>query len=172
MQRTTSFPPFVSPAGRAEPIHPRQDSLPSIDEFLDELPPIEDFIAVEPAESYEYPEPHAAAPDEGIAGLPVATGIPAAAPEGWAPAEFQSYDWDSLAALTRQGQRQTAAESWSDADWPSPSEVPPTADEVANALDGIARRIRSGELVIENLYGTQPEAAMAAALAILLRMRG
>ena len=172
MQRTTLFPPFATPVGRAEPVHPRQDSLPSIDEFLDELPPIEDFVEVQSAEPYEYPEPDASAPDEGITGVPVATGIPAAPPDGWAPAEFQSYDWDSLAALTRSGQRQTAAESWSDADWPSPSEVPPTADEVASALDGIARRIRSGELVIENLYGTQPEAAMAAALAILLRMRG
>ena len=44
--------------------------------------------------------------------------------------------------------------------------------EIADALDGIARRIRSGELVIDNLRGTPPEAAMAAALAILLKMQG
>jgi hypothetical protein len=42
---------------------------------------------------------------------------------------------------------------------------------VARALDGIAQRIRSGELVIDQLSGTPPEAALAAALAALLRMR-
>jgi hypothetical protein len=162
MPRAISFPPFVAP-GR------RDDSLPPIDDFLDELPPIEDFVAGE-IDSYTPVEP---VEQEGeSAPLPVAAGSPGTDADGWAPAEFQSYDWESLAVLTRPASRPTAEESWSDADWPAPEDIPPSADEVADALDGIARRIRSGELVIENLYGTQPEAAMAAALAILLRMRG
>lgn len=162
MPRMNSFPPFVAP-GR------RDDSLPSIDDFLDELPPIEDFVSDElvssaPVEAVEQ--------EEESTQLPVAVGNPGTNADGWAPAEFQSYDWESLGALTKPATRPTAEESWSDADWPAPEDIPPSADEVADALDGIARRIRSGELVIENLYGTQPEAAMAAALAILLRMRG
>ena len=165
MPRANSFPPFVAP-GR------RDDSLPPIDDFLDELPPIEDFVASE-TESYAPAEPvEEVEPEQETAPLPVAVGSPGTNADGWAPAEFQSYDWESLAALTKPASRPTAEESWSDADWPAPEDVPPSADEVADALDGIARRIRSGELVIENLYGTQPEAAMAAALAILLRMRG
>jgi hypothetical protein len=165
MPRTTLFPPFVAPGQH-------DDSLPPIDDFLDELPPIENFVASE-VESYASFEPVGAPePEEENAPLPVAVGSPGTNADCWAPAEFQSYDWESLAALTKPASRPSAEESWNDADWPAREDIPPSADEVADALDGIARRIRSGELVIENLYGTQPEAAMAAALAILLRMRG
>ena len=47
-----------------------------------------------------------------------------------------------------------------------------SANEIASALNDIADRIRSGELAIDNLHGTPPEAAMAAALAALMKMRG
>jgi hypothetical protein len=150
--------------------------MPSIDEFLDGLPPIEDFV------DFGSPDVASSEPEAELEDTAVVTESAAPQVDGWAPAEFQSYDWESLAALNRSAPRQTAEESWSDADWPAPGEVEarfraesgasPSANEVADALDGIARRIRSGELMIENLYGAQPEAAMAAALAIILRMRG
>jgi hypothetical protein len=170
MLRPTSFPPFASP------VKP-ETSMPSIDEFLDELPPIEDFV------DFGSPEVASSEPSAELEDAVVVTESPTPQIDGWAPAEFQSYDWESLAALNRSTTpRQSADESWSDTDWPAPGEVEarfraetgtsPSANEVADALDGIARRIRSGELMIENLYGGQPEAAMAAALAIILRMRG
>ena len=170
------YPPFVRPgAAMPAPVAARIDELPSIDEFVDELPPIEDFLADfvendrETAEEYDLPR----TPSEAL---------PAVGAEGWAEGAWQSYDWSSLSSLNRQNPGRTSAEeSWGDSDWPGgedqagsalDSSVTPDAEEIANALDGIARRIRSGELVIDNLHGTRPEAAMAAALAVLFRMRG
>jgi hypothetical protein len=170
------FPPFARPGRRVStPTAAAQvaETLPSIDEFVDELPAIEDFLADQPpaipvADSWEEPSPQS-------------TPQVSAPAEGWAAGEWQSYNWDSLSALKRDNPRQSAAESWGDSDWPLDetdsrnalgNSITPGADEIANALDGIARRIRSGELVIDNLHGTPPEAAMAAAIAVLLRMRG
>lgn len=168
------YPPFVSPGKRAvAPEIEERDELPSINDFVDELPPIEDFLHGHDAGEGDpvevYGAPAAAAP------------APAAGAEGWAQGEWQSYDWSSLSSLNRQNVgRPTAEESWGDSEWPGEDDqqpardpsITPAADEIADALDGIARRIRSGELVIDNLHGTPPEAAMAAALAVLLRMRG
>lgn len=162
--RRPIFPPFAQPGprtaswrqpvaeGAADP--PAEDDLPAIEQFLDELPSIEDYVAAAPG------------PDE-----------------GWAIAGWQSYDWSGLASLGRQSAELIEAEaSWSESAW-EPDARPgatlrgwagsgPTASEVAAALDGIAVRIRSGELPIEQFRGMPPEAAMAAALAALLRLRG
>lgn len=163
--RRPIFPPFAHPGphtapgrqpiaeGAADP--PADDELPAIEQFLDELPSIENYLDTTMAE----------------------------AEEGWAVAAWQSYDWSGLASLGRQSAELIEAEaSWSDAEWaqdaPSATAmgnwagVGPTASEVAAALDGIAVRIRSGELPIEQFRGMPPEAAMAAALAALLRLRG
>jgi hypothetical protein len=53
---------------------------------------------------------------------------------------------------------------------PGPSGT--SAEEVANVLDDLAYRIRSGELPIDQFTNQPPEAAMAAALAAMLRKRG
>jgi 3-methyladenine DNA glycosylase/8-oxoguanine DNA glycosylase len=45
-------------------------------------------------------------------------------------------------------------------------------EEVATALDEIARRIRSGELSLQEFRGTPPEAAIAALFAAFLRKKG
>lgn len=150
------FRPFAHPApvadGAADPS--AEDDLPAIEQFIDELPSIEDYLVAAPG------------PDE-----------------GWAVAGWQSYDWSGLASLGRQSALLIEAEaSWSESEW-EPDARPagrlrdwagsgPTASEVAAALDGIAVRIRSGELPIEQFRGMPPEAAMAAALAALLRLRG
>jgi hypothetical protein len=175
------FPPFTRPGAPVMMAAPMQDELPSIDLFLDELPPIEDFLAVE--EEGEASVSEEAARSEEMPPVSVD-----GAAEGWASGDWQSYDWNSLSSLNRTAPRTGAAEAWGESEWPGDEMQPrdatqnqtqyrsntgtPGADEIADALDGIARRLRSGELVIDNLQGTPPEAAMAAALAVLLRMRG
>lgn len=173
------FPPFVRPGSTASSsAAANADELPSIDDFIDELPPIEDFVAdfAENERAADRPAEHVEAPST------PSRGLPAVGAEGWAGGDWQSYDWSSLASLNRQNpHRQTAEESWGESDWPGregtsasgfDSAVTPGATDIADALDGIARRIRSGELVLDNLQGIEPEAAMAAALAVLFRMRG
>ena len=171
------YPPFAKPGLHGE-LRPKEvaEVLPSIDEFLDELPPIDDFLEVgAPAESAR-----AAAWSPVEEQLPV---VEMSTEEGWAAGTWQSYDWGSLASLNRAIPEGAGAdETWGAADWPEPYSTAsrprgdrgasPSADEVADALDGIAHRIRTGELIIDNLQGMPPEAAMAAALAVLLRMRG
>ena len=176
MSRTLRYPPFVPGAPRPAFSPPAVEQIPSIDEFLDELPAIEDFLAHDnPVEL----------PEAGYAGdFDSETGDWEQGEEevdGWAISEWQSYDWSSAAALSRERSESHSGGDTraSESSWRAQRErvrtrpaASPTADEVASALDGIASRIRSGELVIDNLQGTPPEAAMAAALAILLRIRG
>jgi hypothetical protein len=173
------YPPFAVPGEKVTRVHEESPSLPSIDEFLDDLPSILDFTMVDGV-SDEVPvaEPEA-----------LAAFTPAPMEDGWASESWQSFDWQSASALAeRHSERDAASADWAGTSWDaeddsespgqfvSPGPEQPSrksaADEVASALDGIARRIRSGELVIEDLEGRPPEAAMAAALAILLRMRG
>ena len=170
------YPPFAKPAPPMEARRQQvEEVLPSIDEFLDELPLIDDFLDMDaPAEIVRTVDMEVA--DVG--------GIEGSGLEsGWAATDWQSYDWGSLSSLNRAIPHGAGSdETWGDADWPEPYPkashahanrgTTPTADEIADALDGIAHRIRSGELVIDNLHGMPPEAAMAAALAVLLRMRG
>jgi hypothetical protein len=169
-------PPFAKPA---PPVQPRREEivevLPSIDEFLDDLPSIDDFLDVDAPREIQ-PQPDYPLVAESATWRTQSE-------EGWAAGDWQSYDWGSLSALNRAIPHGAGSdETWGESDWPEPYPVAPrssadrggapTADEVADALDGIAHRIRSGELVIDDLHGTRPEAAMAAALAVLLRMRG
>ena len=146
--------------------------LPAIGEFLDELPPIEDFLAADTDDSELQPIEELA-PDE-------------QQDDGWAVAEWQSFDWSSLGSIARRAEGSAAQADWATTEWTSEaadayytaddsdrwSSAEASAHEVADALDDIAARIRSGELPIDKLHGTPPEAAMAAALAALLRMRG
>lgn len=121
---------------------------------------------------------------------PSETGPPEQGAEGWAAGEWQRYDWSSISSLGRQSADSVAADAdWGTTEWSAEAtgvfgDLPglhardtgggarPTAHEVAVALDDIARRIRSGELLIDQFRGSPPEAAMAAVLAALLRTRG
>jgi hypothetical protein len=184
----TVHPPFAAPGSRQNvPRRAHVESLPSIQEFLDELPSIDDFID---HSTIELP-PIADFVVDGHAGAEPAGQHhdsdwfeqEAYDAEGWAVAGWQDFDWTRAASLGVRSQAEDEANSaWDTLDWSAPvvrstpsgerrGDAPPSADEVARALDGIARRIRSGELVIDQLSGTPPEAAMAAALAALLRMR-
>lgn len=189
---------IVVPEGAADP--PADDDLPAIERFLDELPSIGDYLAddIEVTAPTGVPvsignQEHAAA-IAGVETRDALLGGPAQDAEGWAVSNWQSYDWSGVSSLGRpSADRAEADASWGATDW-SRSDVGnreargetaalggmgsmaasggPNADEVAAALDGIARRIRSGELPIDQFRGTSPEAAIAAALAALLRMRG
>lgn len=182
------YPPFAGPGSAVAPSPTRADDIPSIHDFLDELPSIDefvdlaspglpsidDFLAGDSADESWRPQDEEAQRDEFDS-------------DGWAIAGWQSFDWDGAAALgVRPQERPMARDSWDTREWSEAPlshqsgqgtgrrgqpDMPPSADEVARALDNIARRIRSGELLIDQLSGTPPEAAMAAAIAALLRMR-
>ncbi len=187
------YPPFAAPdrlgaaavsirEGAADP--PADDDFPPIEQFIDDLPSIDIYLAEEAR--YIAPEPP-----------PQMSAAPAQNSEGWAISGWQSYDWTGLASLGRQTSEKSQAESeWNATEWsgPAPEHDPtgffddvdtfagtpaggvhfsgPSANEVAAALDAIARRIRSGEISIDPLRGMPPEAAMAAALAAMMKLRG
>ena len=167
--RSPRYAPFVPPAprdratlipqGAADP--PADDDLPLIEQFLDELPSIEDYLD-------DAPVPAEVAPASVTAPVEHDT-------EGWAISGWQSYDWHSLAHLGHApDNRLTPEEAWNPGPWPVSvtADPGPSADEVAAALDDIAQRIRSGELPIDQFRSSPPEAAMAAVIAAMLRLRG
>lgn len=164
--RQRLHPPFAQPdpGRRATPpsaaptIEDPADELPSIQEFVDELPPIEEFIV----------EPQPVKRTTPLTGLEIDD-------EGWAAADWQSYNWSGIATLGAPAPEAVEAHAaWSSTDWDPASsrrgELP--ALEVAAALDEMARRIRSGELSLAQFHGTPPEAAIAAVFAALLRNKG
>jgi hypothetical protein len=168
--RRKVLPPFAQPdPGRrvasdvvaSEMVEPPE--LPSIDQFVDDLPMIDEFLA-EPAAPVE---PQKVSPQGG--GL-------ATDDEGWAVTDWQSYDWSGIASLGAPAPEEVEAHAaWSSTNWDSAtgrrsSGMPP--HEVAAALDEIARRIRSGELSLAQFQGTPPEAAIATVFAALLRAKG
>lgn len=93
-------------------------------------------------------------------------------PEPWATGEWQRYDWRAAAALGPED-RARAAQAWADLDWEGDarSRASQRNDEIAAALEEIARRVRAGELHVHGHAGMSAEAAAAAALAALLAKR-
>ena len=174
---TRRFAPFVKPVARedrpdlvpegaADP--PSFDDYPPIEQFLDELPSIDDYVLDELAP----------VDVEEDAAFPAAVGNrdePTHDSEGWAISGWQSYDWSGLAALARP-LGDTAESAWNAGDsrtgYSGGAAGTSDAEEVAQVLDDIAQRIRSGELPIDQFRTSPPEAAVAAALAAILRTRG
>jgi len=187
-------PPFAQPdpGRRATPAAKAEAELPPIEEFLDELPSIDEFLASEaPApigpdwsETSLYRPSPAAQPrvQSRTPQRSVQTTPPEIDNEGWAVGDWQSYDWSEVASLGAPAPEAVEAHAaWSATDWDSarrrlsdlstrPGGLP--AEDVAAALDEMARRIRTGELSLERFHGTPPEAAIAAVFAALLRTRG
>ena len=95
MTRGLKYPPFAKPApqqeSRAAESVSREETLPSIDDFLDELPAIDDFLLGE--EEY--------VADQQVESYPAETEAEASTEEGWAAGAWQSYDWSSVASLNR-----------------------------------------------------------------------
>lgn len=219
-KRGLIHPPFYGPAAEARgeslpSIDVFLDDLPLIDEFTETA--AGETVSVEtgfPADQYyagfgddngggytqEYDTGYALV-DEAADSVRDSGDYPLASPSetataeqgagGWAPGEWQGFDWSSISSLGRQSAERVAADAdWGATEWSTEATgavddlrgLPAhdtggggagvTAREVAVALDDIARRIRSGELLIDEFRGSPPEAAMAAVLAAILRTRG
>jgi hypothetical protein len=165
-ERQRLHPPFAQPGAARRPtpaaavatVEASAAELPSIDEFVDDLPLIDDFLAEAEPEPVKRTTP--------LSGLVIDE-------EGWAAADWQSYDWSGIASLGAPPPEAVEAHAaWSSTDWDPASVRQGGALEVAAALDEMARRIRSGELSLEQFQGTPPEAAIAALFAALLRTKG
>jgi len=92
----------------------------------------------------------------------------------WILEEWEQYDWKKAATLTADQDIVAAQQAWGDLEWESDAAAatrqrPP--ELVATILEGIARRIRAGELRVNGTPGMSEEAALAAVLATLLGLR-
>jgi hypothetical protein len=136
-----------------------------------ELPPVEHFmdaVAEDGAAPGGNGDPITHAFD------PAPEDADAAAPE-WGDTDWAQYDWRAAAALG-EGADPAATSAWSETDWENASlparDVRETAAKaIADALDGIARRIRDGELVVPSTGAGANPAAIAATLAALLGVK-
>lgn len=138
-----------------------------------ELPPIEHFTDTIAQEGAPVVGDYGFAPDDPFAALP----LPSTSDEyGWEETDWQRYDWRSAAALGEAGDP-AANSAWAQTDWENPVSAARDAREsaaqaIADALDGIARRIREGDLVIPPPPAAVPDpATIAATLAALLGVR-
>src|SRR5688572_30378281 len=100
---------------------------------------------------------------------------PAARETGsWILEEWEQYDWKKAATLAADPNVAAAQQAWVDLDWEGdpggePRQRPP--ELVATILEGIAQRIRSGDLRVSGGPGMTEEAALTAVLAALLGVR-
>jgi hypothetical protein len=139
-----------------------------------ELPPIEHFT-----ESAEDHGMYTAESDAMQAADPFAEADPVTEADsfGWEETDWQRYDWRSAAALGENTDPE-ASSAWAQTDWGIAGAPPPkdpresAARAIADALDGIARRIREGDLVIPPAPSAVPDpATIAATLAALLGVK-
>lgn len=92
----------------------------------------------------------------------------------WILEEWEQYDWKKAATLTADADVVAAQQAWGDLEWESDSSAAARQRQpemVAGILEGIARRIRAGELRVNGARGMSDEAALAAVLATLLGLR-
>jgi hypothetical protein len=177
------------------------DELAPISDFMHVEPPasIADFLAPETSfettspvnDSYVLPPIEhftEAAEDQGMytgdggvaeSADPFAAGDPEAEADsfGWEETDWQRYDWRSAAALGETTDPE-ASSAWAQTDWGIAGAAQPkdpresAARAIADALDGIARRIREGDLALPSAAGAVPDpATIAATLAALLGVK-
>jgi hypothetical protein len=94
----------------------------------------------------------------------------------WILEEWEQYDWTKAATLTGDPDVVAAQDAWGDLDWERDSAARGAArarppEMVATILEGIARRIRSGDVRVNGTPGMTEEAALTAVLAALLGVR-
>lgn len=94
----------------------------------------------------------------------------------WILEEWEQYDWKQAAALTADPNVAAAQQAWGDLDWERDAterhavrQRPP--EMVAAILEGIAQRIRAGEVQVHGAPGMTDEAALTAVLAALLGVK-
>ena len=138
-----------------------------------ELPPIEHFTDTIVEERTLVGAEYGFAQDDSFAELPLAS---TSDEYSWEETDWQRYDWRSAAALGEAGDP-AANTAWAQTDWDNPAsavrgERGSAAQAIADALDGIARRIREGDLVVPSPAAAVPDpATIAATLAALLGVR-
>lgn len=159
--------PLASPSGfrEADALPPIEQYLdraraaqsepPGIDEYAYELPPVEHFMDAEPGQEVE----------------------PLPDTSEWSADDWQQFDWRSAASLG-EASDPAANNAWSDTDWgkapPQSRNTPASAAKaLADALDGIVRRIREGDLSLPSLPpgSAGNPADIAATLAALLGVK-
>ncbi|MBA3655850.1 MAG: hypothetical protein H0W69_00690 [Gemmatimonadaceae bacterium] len=88
----------------------------------------------------------------------------------WVKQELVEFDWKSAASLRAPEKKGLRAErAWETTEWDDPlNPVSQEARRVAEQLDGVAQKIRKGELSVDGKAPT-PETAMVAALEALIR---
>jgi hypothetical protein len=94
----------------------------------------------------------------------------------WILEEWEQYDWKKAATLTGDPDIVAAQDAWSDLDWESDAagsdigrQRPP--EMVAAILEGIAQRIRAGDVQVSGTPGMTDEAALTTVLAALLGVK-
>lgn len=92
----------------------------------------------------------------------------------WILEEWEQYDWKKAATLTADPEIIAAQEAWGDLDWEADAGSAPrqrSPEMIATILEGIAKRIRSGEVRVSGSPGMTDEAVLTAVLAALLGAR-
>jgi hypothetical protein len=149
----------VEDAGVAE------DELPPVEHFIDPLPAVDDFAAMEPVQ----PESRAIS----FGSLAAVEAVPDDPAGEWGETDWQRYDWRAAAALGESADTE-ASNAWATTDWDADgrrkkSTRPTPAQAIASALDEIAQRIREGDLP---LGGTPTDpGSIAASLAALFGIK-
>lgn len=158
------------------------------DMWREELPPITRYLY---DFKTEQPEPYQPLTFGGAPREPVLESIewksPFAATEvtpeaaeresgAWILEEWEQYDWKKAATLAADPNLTAAQQAWGDLDWDGPAaegaesrQRPP--EIVASILEGIAQRIRAGDVRVSGSPGMTDEAALTAVLAALLGVR-
>lgn len=175
-------PPRSQVATEAEGLAPIEDFLHAgtpahgepagIEDYGYELPPVEHFM--------DTPSDDLSAAFEGNDD-PIARAPGGAQPgetdtSEWSEADWQQFDWRSAAALGDATDPE-ANSAWRETDWektpPKDREGPAetAAKAIADALDGIARRIREGDLSLPSPGSINGPADIAATLAALLGVK-
>ena len=150
--------------------------------FVESLPSITDFIvdtasgseaeqqadeaeAIQVAEGEGMPAPVQEVP---IQDLPVLKAEDQFSDSGWVNDERNAFDWQAMAALAiKHEEEHRATDEWASTNWES---SPSDADHVAAMLIQVARRVKSGELLVAATRGMSTEATMAATLMALLQI--
>lgn len=149
------------------------NSVPDDAESDYELPPIEHFTDTISEEDAADPNAYS---DSFMDPFANATPEPQADPSGWEETDWQRYDWRAAGALGDAGDP-AASSAWAQTDWGNPGSSArdsrdSAARAIADALDGIARRIRDGDLVVPPQPAAVPDpVTIAATLAALLGVR-
>lgn len=153
----------------ARPFLHGRSSAPAVARAAD-YPPITQFLVDEPQPAPGY-SAFSYAADQQTA---VATREHPGDVEQWEEQDWYGFNWGSAASLaSTPAVDERADEAWSTTEWDSSARAgsKPAANSVAAALDSVARRIRAGELAVSADAAITTEAAVAAALAALLRQR-